>query len=149
MTPEVDTIDTVTQDDLTATQQNVINLLLLGNNQRRAAEEAGVAAETVSRWKASDAAFMTVLANARRDIWDSQVQRLRNLSGLAIETLEGLLESDVEVIRLRAAQAVLKAVALDGVAQPGDYTTQQDLQSRITSDNAKREMAEHYASLGI
>ncbi len=86
MTPEVDTVDTVTQDDLTATQQNVINLLLLGNNQRRAAEEAGVAAETVSRWKASDAAFMTVLANARRDIWDSQVQRLRNLSGLAIDT---------------------------------------------------------------
>ena len=149
MTPEVDTVDTATQDDLTATQQNVINLLLLGNNQRMAAKEAGVAAETVSRWKASDAAFMTVLANARRDIWDSQVQRLRNLSGLAIDTLEGLLESEVEAIRLRAAQAVLKAVALGDVAQPDDYTTRQDLQSRITSDNAKRDMAEHYAGLGV
>ena len=149
MKPEVDTIDTVTQDDLTATQQKVIGLLLLGNNQRMAAKEAGVAEETVSRWKAGDAAFMTVLANARREIWDSQAQRLRNLSGLAIDTLEGLLESEVEAIRLRAAQAVLKAVALDGVAQPDDYTTRQDLQSRITSDNTKRDMAEHYASLGI
>jgi hypothetical protein len=141
--------DTITHDHLTDTQQKVIGLLLSGNNQRNAASEAGITEETVSRWKSGDTAFIAVLTNARREIWDSQAQRLRNLSGLAIDTLEGLLESDVEVIRLRAAQTVLKAVALADVPQPDDVTTQQDLQSTITKAQAKREMEEHYASLGV
>ena len=92
MTPEVDTVDTTTQDDLTDAQRQVIGLLLCGNNQRKAAEEAGVAEETISRWKSGDAAFVSVLANARRDLWDSQAQRLRHLSGRAVDALEELLD---------------------------------------------------------
>jgi len=45
----------------------------------------------------------------------SQRARLRDLVPVALDTLEGLLSSDDEGIRLQAAAYILKATGLDSV----------------------------------
>ena len=52
---------------LSPKKSQVINLILEGYTQRRAAQEAGVSEETVSRWKSEDALFASTLENMRRE----------------------------------------------------------------------------------
>ena len=94
---------------LSPKKSQVISLILEGYTQRRAAKDAGVSEETVSRWKSEDTLFASTLENYRRDLYESQAQKLLDLSGKAVNTLGELLKSEDEGIRLRASQAVLKA----------------------------------------
>jgi len=119
-------------------KSQVIALILEGNTQRRAAQEAGVSEETVSRWKAEDAQFASTLENTRRDLCESQAQKLLDLSGKAIDTLAELLKSEDEGIRLRASQAVLKAT-MPEPPNPLQYTEPKDFETIFTKREAKQE----------
>ena len=104
---------------LTPAQEAVIDALLAGKTQADAAALAGVAAETVSRWKRQDALFVATWQNRRRQVWDAHAQRLRNLAGRALDVVEqGLDAGD-----LRAAALVLKSVDLGDLAAPEAETT--------------------------
>lgn len=104
---------------LTPAQEAVIDQLLAGKSQAEAAALAGVAAETVSRWKRDDLLFVATWQNRRRQVWDSHAQRLRNLAGRALDVVEqGLDAGD-----LRAAALVLKSVDLAELGGPEAETT--------------------------
>lgn len=114
---------------LTPAQEAVIDQLLAGKSQAEAAALAGVAAETVSRWKRDDLLFMATWQNRRRQVWDSHAQRLRNLAGRALDVVEqGLDAGD-----LRAAALVLKSVDLAELGAADPETTPAALkQERFT-----------------
>lgn len=104
---------------LTPAQEAVIDALLAGKTQADAAALAGVAAETVSRWKRDNLLFVATWQNRRRQVWDAHAQRLRNLAGRALDVVEqGLDAGD-----LRAAALVLKSVDLGDLAAPEAETT--------------------------
>ena len=104
---------------LTPAQEAVIDQLLAGKSQAEAAALAGVAAETVSRWKRDNVLFVATWQNRRRQVWDAHAQRLRNLAGRALDVVEaGLDDGD-----LRAAALVLKSVDLGDLAAPEAETT--------------------------
>lgn len=74
----------------------------------------GVDQETVRAWL-RDADFVAVLNVRTNEVRDAHVVRLRAMVPKALDTLEGLLESEDEAVRLRVASYVLKAAALDSV----------------------------------
>ena len=113
---------------LTGQQEQVIALLLAGKKQRDAAESAGVAEETVSRWMHGDALFVATLNARRQDLWQATAERLLGLGGKAAATLEGLLDSESESTRLQAAKAVLKAQGLDAGGRPVAETDPQRIE---------------------
>ncbi len=99
-----------TQREITPQQEAVIILLLGGQTQTAAAAEVGIAKETVTRWVTGDANFVAALNSARRELWDSNMDWLRTLADEAVGTIGGLMNSQNETIRLKAALAVLSMV---------------------------------------
>ena len=104
---------------LTPAQEAVIDALLAGKSQAEAAALAGVAAETVSRWKRDDALFVATWQNRRRQVWDAHAQRLRNLAARALD----VVEAGIDAGDIRAAALVLKSVNLSDLAAPDPETT--------------------------
>lgn len=126
--------------ELNGKQDQVITLLLAGKTQKDAAAEADVAKETVSRWMNGDPAFVATLNTRRRELWGANAQRLRSLAGKAVDTLEGLLESENETMRLRAASEILKAVSLARVEPPSGKTNPEDVQRDWRNEEQSRLM---------
>ena len=104
---------------LSQQQLDVLALLLAGQRQVDAAASVGVAPETVSRWVNHDAVFIAALNRCRKDIFDASVDRLRALSGKAIDVLEEIVTApESEAAVLKASLAILKAVGLDKGERP-------------------------------
>ena len=112
---------------LSGEQLAVIDALLAGHSQAEAAKLAGVAAETVSRWVRGAPAFVAELNRRRRDVWQSQAQRLRGLAGRAIDTLDSMLDSESEAMRFRAACAVLRSLGLGELGKPEGPFSENDV----------------------
>ena len=75
---------------LTPQHHKAIECLAMGKNVKSVADELGIAAETVSRWRADfnfQAALNAMLEEARQSTKD----RLRHLSGVALDTIEAVL----------------------------------------------------------
>lgn len=94
-------------NDLTSQQEIVIAAILDGKTQTDAAEEAGVNPVTVSRWKATDPAFMAELNRRQRDLWDENYASLLALAADARRVLADLVHAKDPQIRFKAALAVL------------------------------------------
>ncbi len=107
---------------LTEQQQLCIEQLLTGNTKQAAATAVGVAPYTVSRWY-KEAEFVAALNRRRIEIHGEHADRLRGLAASALDVLAAGLDSEREVIRLQAAQAILKAVRLADVGEPSNEIT--------------------------
>lgn len=133
---------------LSGPQIAVIGFMLEGKRQGEAAELAGVAPETVSRWVRGDALFLAELNGRRAELWQSQASRLRNMAGKAVDVLEGLLadESASPGVRLAAAREVLKCLALADIGKPsGEIDAERleyDMQRSKRLEAAKRRQDE-------
>lgn len=99
---------------LTVSQENAIDALILGNTDREAGEKAGVARETVTRWRNDNADFIAELNRRRSALWAASHDRLRSLVAKAVDVLEQALT----VGDTRAAVEVLKATGTYGNIQP-------------------------------
>jgi hypothetical protein len=95
--------------ELRGKQGQVVGLLLGGMTQREAAATAGVAEETVSRWRRKDEGFRRALEEGRGELQAANRERLESMTGLALRTLEGLMREGSEGTRMRAALEVLRA----------------------------------------
>jgi transcriptional regulator with XRE-family HTH domain len=93
---------------LTGPQEITLNRLLQGDTQREAADAAGVAPETVSRWL-QDVEFTAELDRRREEVWRDLRRQLIQTSTTALEVLEALMKGgENDQVKLRAAVAVLK-----------------------------------------
>lgn len=111
---------------LSTQQDRVICLLLAGKTQREAAQEVGIAEETVSRWVNGDAEFVAVLNARRQELWQANAEKLRALMARAIDALGDILESDDDTLRLKAAVAILRE--LDSTQPPMGPTDPDDVE---------------------
>jgi transposase-like protein len=85
------------QWNLNVQQQTAADLLALGNNVTRVAEQVGVARQTVSEWLNQNPAFEAAVNQRRQENWDNASNRLRSLLPNALDVLEQALKSGNEL----------------------------------------------------
>jgi hypothetical protein len=76
------------QHGITVKQENALDLLIQGATHQEAAEAAGVARATVSKWMALDVYFQAELNRRRREIWGTSLDRLRSMVPRALDALD-------------------------------------------------------------
>jgi len=106
-------------DDLTTAQEIAIATLIRGATVSAAAEEAGVARQTVSTWKNTNPAFIAALNRERRHVWEHEQDRVRAVRTKALEVIAGALNGNESFDR---AMEVLKVLSRLN-AQPTGPTT--------------------------
>lgn len=98
---------------LSQEQENAIEFLLQGQSDRAVAEAVGVTRQTIWGWRHNDILFIATLNQRRQYIWNESKERLKNLAGQALDTIERSLKSGDPKIELAAAQCILKRVLGD------------------------------------
>ncbi|MBI2900068.1 MAG: hypothetical protein HYY17_07770 [Planctomycetes bacterium] len=94
------------EDALTARQRKAIPILVSSTTREAGCDAAKIARSTLSKWL-NDPSFVKALENAEARAYCASLARVQRLAGSAAEALEGLLRSEVESIRLRAAVEIL------------------------------------------
>ncbi|MGB5567753.1 MAG: hypothetical protein WBM81_00495 [Sedimenticolaceae bacterium] len=85
-------------------------IIASGESKQHAAHEIGVTPQTISEWCA-DSDFEAALNRFKWDILDEARDRMRGLSGVAVNTLAKLLSDDTkDAIRLQAIRVVLQHI---------------------------------------
>jgi predicted aminopeptidase len=105
---------TASRAELTPDQATAVDILATGGSLDDVQKATTVEAATVRAWL-RDADFVAALNVRTNEVRDAHLERLRAMVPKALDTLEGLLESQDEAVRLRVASYVLKAAALDSV----------------------------------
>jgi hypothetical protein len=111
---------TASKATLTPSKVVTIDMLATGSTPEDVEKAIGndslepLTAEKVRAWL-RDADFVAALNVRTNEVRDAHLERLRAMVPKALDTLEGLLESQDEAVRLRVASYVLKAAALDSV----------------------------------
>lgn len=96
-----------TRQALAPEQVLAIGALVAGASDEAAAEQAGVARSTLSRWK-GEAAFTARLNSEIQASWDGHRARLSALQSRALDVVSSALDSDDMTLSLKAAVQVLK-----------------------------------------
>lgn len=97
-------------------QQRAILALATGATDRKAAEAAGVARETVSRWRNHDPVFRAALDQARAAIWRANVEALEALGTDAVAVLRAALSLWNDQLRVRTAMYIADITGLAAAA---------------------------------
>ena len=116
--------------ELSAEQVTALDLLLAGQTITAAAAAVGVARETVSRWRNSDANFQAAYNAALQSAYDAAAARLLDARARAVERLAALVDAEDEATALRAAAALLRV----GVERPEGPTTAAGVERRQVLD---------------
>lgn len=105
---------------LTGPQAAAVEVLASGGSHREAAEVAGVARETVSRWLSHSPAFRAALGRLRYASAEAVTDRTIRVRGLALEVLERHLASvdPDSPAGLAAAVSALRVVPPVSVVAP-------------------------------
>jgi hypothetical protein len=96
-----------TEDRRRVREELVLAALIAGLNDRDAAAFAGCSMRTVRRHR-EDPAFKRKLADGRRERMNELSGSFIEIAGRARDTLVAGLDSDVEAVRMRAADVLLK-----------------------------------------
>jgi transposase-like protein len=131
------------QWNLSVQQQTAADLLALGNNVTRVAEQVGVARQTVSEWLNQNPAFEAAVNQRRQENWDNASNRLRSLLPNALDVLEQALKGG----NIKAAIEVLKAAGLHGLQKPEGPTNPQDAESAAKKKERARQDRALFAGL--
>ena len=94
--------------ELTPQQVEALGLLLSGKPITETAAALGVARETVSRWRHTDAAFEALYNEGLRSTWEAGRVRLEEARGKAIARLVELVDSEEPAVALKAAMALVR-----------------------------------------
>ncbi len=97
--------------ELTPIQSQVLAGLLAGGSIAAVAREHNIHRSTVYNWRHDHPAFNYALKDARRRHQTAMFDAGQDLAARAFETLGSLLTSEDEAMKLRAAQAILRAFA--------------------------------------
>jgi hypothetical protein len=97
---------------LTQKQMAAVRALLETDALTRAAEISGVTERTLRKWL-DQPAFVAAYYGAARAQLAQSVQRLRAMTGDAVEVLRGALGDDDPMVRIRAAAAILRAASVE------------------------------------
>jgi len=93
---------------LSVEQQNAIEFLIQGRSDRSVAETIGVNRSTIWEWR-KNPIFVAALNKQRNEMWKESRERLKNLAGSALDTIERQLANDDGRIALSASKIILKS----------------------------------------
>ena len=110
--PLENTKDDTECHNLNEDQIRAIPFILEGKTDAQVGEAIGKSRETINRWRNQDKNFIAELKKAHEAYLDSQIMALSATTRKAISTLESLLDSEDEKIRMQVAIQLLKATAL-------------------------------------
>ena len=114
-----------------------LQALVSGGSITKAATEAGVARETVSRWVHHDPVFLAQLQNVRAELAIQTRCALEALGMQAVGVLANAVQNQfVKPWRLKAACAVLKMIGADR-AETMPSTTAQEVHVRFQEREAE------------
>lgn len=102
---------------LTQAQTAALPLLAAGAKKKDAAAAAGVCPQTISTWL-QEPRFSAVLQAQREQLASLPVERIKQVTGIAVTTIVELMESGSESTRLKAATYVLDRVVLLAAGDP-------------------------------
>jgi hypothetical protein len=104
----------VTVSTISPAQSAALGILVIGGSVTKAAQQAGVARETVSRWLHHDPVFISEMHNARAELASQIRCALEALGMQAVGVLVSAVQNEfVKPWRLKAACAVLKMIGAD------------------------------------
>ena len=129
---------------LTQQQMNAIGLIMEGKSDRAVAEAVGVTRQTVNEWRNRDIIFIAALNKERIELWREARERLKSLTGQAIDVLGRQLESDDPKVALAAARHILQVNNLLGgmdAPKAGPTDPEAIIMERLRFD-ARKELAE-------
>lgn len=141
---------------LSQLQMNAIGFIMEGKSDRAAAEAVGVARQTIWEWRNRDIIFIAALNKARIEMWGEARERLKSLTGQAVDVLERQLGSDDPKIALAAARHILQVNNLGSMdaLKVGLTDPEAIIMTRLRSD-ARKELIEKnkkkspYSSLNL
>lgn len=113
---------------LTRAQETALGALIRGTSITDAAQESGVARQTVSHWKNNDPEFIAALNRGRRDAWEQEQDRLRAVRAKALDVIAAELDNNGSFGR---AMEVLKALSRMSLKPEGKTSAEQ-----VASDQA-------------
>ncbi|MBM3190386.1 MAG: hypothetical protein FJZ90_16920 [Chloroflexi bacterium] len=141
--------ETERADELSVTQMTVLSAMLAGKTQRKAAQEAGVAPETMTRWLAKDATFVAAWHSGRQEVWRKRKERLRDLADQALDAVSEILtDGEDDSVKLRAALAVMNLNDVGLGFEPGS-TTAESVRRTWAPREQKRQGDDLIASFGM
>lgn len=101
------------QQNLSVDQENAIELLIVGKNDREVAEAINVNRSTVTEWRNHDPLFIAELNRRRKELWNAQKTKIASLFKKSVEVLEKGLESEEEKIRFETAKYLLEKFGIE------------------------------------
>jgi len=142
---------------LTQQQMNAIGLIMEGKSDRAVAEAVGVTRQTVNEWRNRDIIFIAALNKERIELWREARERLKSLTGQAVDVLGRQLESSDPKVALAAARHILQVNnLLGGMAAPKAGLTDPeaiimerlrfDARKELTEENKKKSL---YSSINL
>ena len=106
--------------ELTVSQLNAIDLLVLGKTDKETAELCNLSRTCVSKWRLYNPVFQAALNERRAEIWSSGIDRLRALVPKALDVLSQELDKPDSPARLKAASELLRLIPLsNGILKIG------------------------------
>jgi len=116
-------------EELSIEQQNAIDLLVQGKTDAEVGDAVGVARQTVCNWRNKNAQFIAELNTRRKDIWQSQEDKLRALVAEAVDVLADDLRCSDAKARSEAAKFLLRACGFYGQSiEPVGDTEAEDIE---------------------
>jgi hypothetical protein len=129
----------VTLQSISPAQSSALRFLVSGGSVTNAAQQAGVARETVSRWLHHDPVFIAEMHNARAELASQTRCALEALGMQAVGVLVSAVQDQfVKPWRLKAACAVLKMIGADR-AETMRRTTAEEIQLWLQERDAELE----------
>jgi hypothetical protein len=140
--------EVTSEAELSPEQVLVLTALLEGKTNAEAAQRAGVARETVSRWFARDAAFVACYKNRKAEVMQKAAGELASLVHDAIGAMRELVKQKKDPgIRLKAALRILE---WNNVTRPDEYpvdVTAEDIETDWKIARQDKKMREIIASM--
>lgn len=124
------------REEVSCQQAVVIERLLMGDTVTAAAQAAGVARETVHRWKKSDWKFQANLNQAMRELQEATVTRLVSAAHRSADVVAKAVERG----NLKASLAILKGLgALPGAIPRFGHIDPKVLQEEADIETSKED----------
>lgn len=119
---------------LTIHQLNAIDLLVIGKTDKEVADLVAVNRVTVTKWRNYDIYFQAELNKRRKEVWNTSIDRIRNLVPKAIERLEQEIEAE------NSWKVALEIVKIAGISSNDVKHIGKEDPNQILSEMAQQKM---------
>ena len=107
-----------------------IPIILAGESDEEVANKIGVSRQTVNNWRNHDPDFIAQLNLRRQEIWDNNLDRMRQIALSAIDIIASNLDSEDEKVRREAAFFIAKQINFSKFINPKGETNSKKIRSK-------------------